>query len=257
MTRSAKTCTLVLLVLAGTRCRAKEPASESASTAPASITQGEIDGVRYLEQMTGGARPDERVPMIVVLHAMGGEPAGLLPYFQGYGGRARLILPYGHPYGGMYTWYDSVSEDVPASMVAPEADRIADTLAALIIARPTLGKPIVTGFSQGGIMTFALAVTHPQAIAAAIPISGLLPPSLYPPAATSEARGSPFPPVTAFHGADDLAVPTRAARSSVDALRQAGYVAELQTYAGLEHDISADEAREILARIGRVAERLK
>src|SRR5690348_4864450 len=31
-------------------------------------TRGEIAGVRYLEHMTGGARPDERVPIIVALH---------------------------------------------------------------------------------------------------------------------------------------------------------------------------------------------
>ena len=46
--------------------------------APGSATRGEIAGVRYLEHMTGGARPDERVPMIVALHPMGGDPADFL-----------------------------------------------------------------------------------------------------------------------------------------------------------------------------------
>lgn len=225
--------------------------------APGSTTRGEIAGVRYLEHMTGGARPDERVPIIVALHPMGGDPADFLQLLRRYRRRARLILPYGHPSGGMYIWYDSVRDDVAAPLVTREADRIAAVLAALVAARPTVGKPLVTGFSQGGIMTFALAVTHPEAMAAAFPISGLLPPSLYPSAALSSGpRPATLPPVTAFHGASDLAVPTGGARASIAELRRAGYTAELREYVGVEHDTSDEEVGEILERIGRAADGL-
>ena len=210
---------------------------------PGSTTRGEIAGVRYLEHMTGGARPEERVPMIVALHPMGGDPADFLQLLRRYRRRARLILPYGHPSGGMYIWYASVRDDVAAPLVTREADRIAAALAALVAARPTIGKPLVTGFSQGGIMTFALAVTHPEALTAAFPISGLLPPSLYPSAAlSSRPRPATLPPVAAFHGASDLAVPTRGARASIAELRRAGYTAELREYAGVEHDTSDEES---------------
>lgn len=243
---------------------AARPLSEAPSAGPVappgesgSTTRGEIAGVRYLEHMTGGARPEERVPMIVALHPMGGDPADLLQLLRRYRRRARLILPYGHPSGGMYIWYDSVRDDVAASLVTQEAERIAAALAALLAARPTIGKPLVTGFSQGGIMTFALAVTHPEALAAAFPISGLLPPSLYPSAAlSSRPRPAKLPPVAAFHGASDLAVPTRGARASIAELRRAGYPAELREYAGVEHDISDEEEGEILERIGRDADGL-
>ncbi len=195
--------------------------------------------------------------MIVALHPMGSDPADLWQLFRRYPRRARFIFPYGHPSGGRYLWYDSAREDVAAAVVTREADRIAVALAALAAARPTVGKPLVTGFSQGGIMTFALAVTHPGAIAAAFPISGLLPPSLYPSAALSSTpHPAMLPPVLAFHGASDLAVPTRAARDSIAELRRAGYTAELHEYAGVEHDISDQEDGEILAQIGRVADGL-
>jgi phospholipase/carboxylesterase len=224
---------------------------------PGSTTRGEIAGVRYLEHMTGGARPDERVPMIVALHPMDGDPADFLPLLRRYHRRARLILPYGHPSGGMYFWYDSVREDVAAPVVAREADRIAGALAALVAARPTVGKPLVTGFSQGGIMTFALAVTHPEALAAAFPISGLLPPSLYPSAALSSLpRPATLPPIAAFHGDSDLAVPTRGARASIAELQSAGYTAELHEYVGVEHNPSDKEMGEVLERIGRAADSL-
>jgi phospholipase/carboxylesterase len=213
--------------------------------------------VRYLEHMTGGAQSDERVPMIVALHPMGGDPVDLLQLLRHYRRRARLILPYGHPSGGMYIWYDSVRDDVAAPLVTRETDRIAAALAALLTTRPTVGKPLVTGFSQGGIMTFALAVTHPEALAAAFPISGRLPPSLYPSAALSSGpRPATLPSVTAFHGASDVAVPTQGARASIAELRRAGYTAELREYAGVEHTTTDEEEGEIVERIGRAADGL-
>lgn len=239
------------VLLAGSGC-SRKPAGE-----PASTTSGELAGVRYLEHMTGGARPDDRVPMIVALHPMGADPADMLQIFQRYRRPGRLILPYGHPRGGRYLWYDSVREDVAAPLVTQEADRLASALTALVAARPTVGKPLVTGFSQGGIMTFALAVTHPEALAAAFPISGRLPPSLYPSAALSSVpRPATLPPVAAFHGASDAAVPTQGARASISELRRAGYTAELREYAGVEHDISDEEQAEILERIGQAADGL-
>jgi phospholipase/carboxylesterase len=224
---------------------------------PGSTTRGEIGGVYYLEHMTGGARPDERVPMIVALHPMDADPADFLPMLRRYRRRARLILPYGHPSGGMYFWYDFGHDDLVGTLVTREADRIAAALAALVAARPTVGKPLVTGFSQGGFMTFALAVTHPEALAAAFPISGLLPPSLYPSTALSSVpRPVTLPPIVAFHGASDLAVPTRDARASIAELQGAGYSAELHEYTGVAHDISSEELGDILERMGRAADSL-
>lgn len=186
--------------------------------------------------------------MIVVLHPMGGDPASMLQMFSGYRGRARFILPYGHPYGGAFVWFDSVSGDVPASLVAPEVDRIASAIRVLVAVRPTRGKPIVVGFSQGGMVAFAFAVMQPEMLAAAFPISGMLPPALYP--STTVDRPS-LPRVTAFHGASDLAVPTESARRSIAVLRNAGYVAELHEYAGVEHDIAAIELREVMVQLER------
>lgn len=233
------------------------PLGQGASEPSPKSKWGQIAGVRYIEQMTGGARPEQPVPMIVVLHPMGGDPADLAPLFAHYRRRARLILPYGHPSGGLYIWYDSVRQDVAASLLTREVDRIVAALSALVIARPTLGKPLVTGFSQGGIMAFALCVIRPEAVAAAFPISGLLPTSLYPSAALgSLPRPAKLPPIVAFHGAADRAVPTLSARASIAELRRAGYSAELREYAAVEHDISPEEVDELLEQIGRTADDL-
>jgi phospholipase/carboxylesterase len=246
---------VILLSMTGCSRKRAEPPLPSPEPVPAPprSTAQEIAGVRYLEHMTGGARPEERVPMIVALHPMGGDPVDFLPLLRNLRRRARIVLPYGHPSGGMYVWFDSVSDDVAAPVVTRETDRLAAALAALVTARPTVGKPIVTGFSQGGIMTFALAVTHPEALAAAFPISGSLPPSLYP---SAGLRAEQLPTIVAFHGAADLAVPTQSARTSIAELEQAGYTASLREYAGVEHDISAEEQRELLERLAQTADSL-
>ncbi len=242
-----------------TRSLSETASTRSAAPAPAagvagSTTRGEIGGVPYLEYMTGGARPDERVPMIVALHPMGGDPVDFLQMFRQYPRPARFILPYGRPSGGMYIWFDAVGDDVSRAQAMQEADRIATALAALVAVRPTVGKPLVTGFSQGGTLAFSLAVTHPETLAAAFPISGLLPLSLYPTGAG--AHPAALPPVVAFHGASDLAVPAQSARDSIAVLQHAGYKAELHEYAGLEHATSRQEEREIFERIGQLADGL-
>lgn len=241
-----------VVLLAGCTCKpAPAPAPPPPLVVPAGPTRGEIAGVHYLEQMTGGARPDERVPMIVVLHPMGGDPEGMVEMFGGYQGRARLLFPYGHPSGGMYLWLDSARDDLPAPMVLQETDRIAAAIQTLVAARPTQGKPIVAGFSQGGSMAFALAVTHPTDLAAVFPISGLLQKALYPSRALDPAT---LPPVLAFHGADDLAVPTQSARDAIAELRRAGYTAELREYPGVEHSTNGREMAEIFEQLRQAAD---
>ncbi len=201
--------------------------------------------------MAGGARADERVPMIVAMHGMGGEPAGMLPIFRNYARRARIILPFGHPSGGMYQWFVSPRDDVDAETIVRETDRVAGAIVALVASRPTIGRPLVTGFSQGGMVTFALAVTHPELIAAAFPIGGSLPIALF-----SRSQSTALPPITAFHGTLDLAVPTQNARDSIIELKRAGFAAELIEYPGLAHDISDSEDADILERIARAADAL-
>ena len=55
------------------------------------------------------------------------------------------------------------------------------------------GKVVVTGFSQGGMLSYALALHHPELIEYALPISGMLPEVLWPttpPPSAASARPS-------------------------------------------------------------------
>ena len=196
--------------------------------------------------MTGGARPDDRVPMVVVLHPMGGDPAALVSTFEKFPGRARMVFPYGHPRGGLYLWWDVPGDDVSAEVVNAEVDALAAALQAHVAARPTVGKPIVIGFSQGGMLAFALAVRRPEVIAAALPLSGTLPLALFP---SMQKSAASLPPIIAFHGQADLAVPIQGARRSIAELQRAGFQASLQEVPGLDHALSDAEVNEVFGRV--------
>lgn len=241
-------------------CLAVSACSKAAAPPPAeapepSTITGELAGMRYLEHMTGGARHDERVPMILVLHPMGGDPEGMLELLQRYPKRARLILPYGYPRGGKYVWFATPLSNMSADVVTRETDRLSTLLRALVAVKPTSGKPLVTGFSQGGFLSFALAITNPDEISAALPIGGTLPSALYPSAAASSVpRPAKLPPVIAFHGTEDLVVPLQRARESVAELKSVGYPVELREYAGLAHSISPQEFADVVEQLGRLSD---
>lgn len=217
----------------------------------------------YLERVTGGATANETLPLIIAIHGLGDRPERFIALFDALRARARVIAPYGEPYGAGFSFFPIVSRVDPDAL-APGIERAVTRLAPLITAvsraRPTRGKPIVTGFSQGGMLSFALAVLHPELVGEALPISGFLTLKLLAAGGTSgpgaPARGSSalalaltLPPITAFHGEADAVVPIAADRLGIARLRELGGRAELHEYPGVVHTVSPDMLRDIEAAL--------
>ena len=55
----------------------------------------------------------------------------------------------------------------------------------------------------------------------------------------------------AFHGKQDRAVPYAACRKSIAALKAAGFSANLTSYADMGHEITPEEASQVLAAVNR------
>jgi phospholipase/carboxylesterase len=113
-----------------------------------------------------------------------------------------------------------------AAQLAAFADQLART-------RPTVGRPLITGFSQGGILSFAAAAYHAEHFQAALPIAGSLLDSL--PRYRKATKGLV---VTAFHGRDDKRIPYAGAERTVARLNAAGTSATLTGFVGVAHTIS-------------------
>jgi len=196
---------------------------------------GSADRLTFIEQVTAGAAPDAKLPMIIAVHGLGDRPERFARLMASFPVPARVIVPRGPtPHGRGYSWFPvriPVVDDDPAMVtgLTDSARRLAELARHLSQTRPTVGRPIITGFSQGGMASFAVALHHPDAIRAAVPIAGALPTALW--------RGRGGPPIIAIHGDADRVVPYRRGRSLVDALAARGLPARLITLPGVAHRI--------------------
>lgn len=197
----------------------------------------------YLELVTGGAKAADRLPLIVAMHGLGDRPESFVGLVDRFDSPARIVLPRApDAYSDGFSWFeyrDGMDEVRIARGVERAVEKLARAITQIARERPTRGKPIVTGFSQGGILSFALAVRHPELVGAAYPISGELPAPLL----DQAADAGTFPPITALHGTADSRIPFARAERSVAALTKRGIAVELKAYAGVSHTISPDMQR--------------
>ena len=219
------------------------------------IAPPQAGGLYYLERATGGANLGERLPLIVALHGLGDSAGPFLRLFQGFETKARIVaLRAPDKYGGGFSWFDfhgsRKDKKKRADNIAAAADAVAKAIIELSEKKPVAGKPIVTGFSQGGMLSFALAVKHPEKISAAVPIGGALPRPLVPLEKPTETV-----PILALHGGADTRVPIAPTREAVAALQKLGVPATLREFPGVGHTIPAEVRRELFTLLTEASQK--
>jgi len=216
------------------------PAGRPELTPPDASGFGRVGELIYLEEILGDAEPTDTLPMLVLLHGRGDEPSlGWLPLAPST--PVRVIMPQAPlPFGDGYSWFQiraleakGPRGDELGRQLAERADQLAAAIEILRAERPTRGRPIAAGFSQGGMLSYTLAVRHPETFRALMPIAGLLPQALWPKSLPAAA-----PPLLALHGTLDQLVPVDDAREAVRHLAQIGYRAELREFEGVGHSIT-------------------
>jgi phospholipase/carboxylesterase len=215
-----------------------------------------VAGLSYLVATTGGAGDDEKLPLIVIAHGLGDRPESMISLYRPLPAKARLVaLRAPRPYSNGFSWFPSRFEGADdAAMVdglRAAATRVADAMKELSRAFPTAGKPIMTGFSQGGMLSFEIGVHHPDAVSAVFPLSGWLPPAMWPDAKTP---GTSYPPIHAFHGEADPLLKVDLTRAAVDRLSSLGIPVDLKTYPGVVHRTSDEERRDVGASMSSAVE---
>jgi phospholipase/carboxylesterase len=216
--------------------RAHQTVPEKPANAPSKQPSGPLE---YIEILTPGAAEGERLPMVIGIHGLGDRPENFGALYDGLPFKARVILPRApRPWGSGFTWFDidlpfKADQPTLAPSVARAADQVAALTDELMKIKPTTGKPLVTGFSQGGIISFAMAVRHPDKISLAVPIGGALPDDLIP----NNKADPGTPPIRAFNGEDDQLIPIAAARKTTRRLELLGYDATLKGYLDTPHAV--------------------
>lgn len=229
------------------------PVPAPAKPTPASATGWRsAAGVEYVEVITGGAGSEDRLPLIVAIHGLGDRPDNFADLVVDLPFAARVILPRGlDPVDeDGFSWFPirARSTDVAGLSrgIAAAGDKVIAQIRELVAARPTVGKPIVTGFSQGGMLSFYLAVYAPDLFAAAVPVGGWLPPPLWP-----SGKPEVTPKIVALHGEADVAVKYPPTREAVEKLQDLGWPVELKSWPEVGHAIPPPIRRELHHQLKR------
>ena len=147
----------------------------------------------------------------------------------------------------MPSWFPPLEELSGASDLAAAIERAGESIAALartIGSRPnTVGRPVLVGYSQGGMAAYYLAARHASLFSASVPIAGMLPSAL-----RGVPQGGPIA-LTALHGMDDELVPYAQARATVEAFRAAWPGARLRGYSGVGHRLSAEMRADLFEQL--------
>ncbi len=224
--------------------RGDEPAKSAGKRSTAGTTAG---GVHYrLAYTATGVGDGTRLPMIVAVHGLGDSPRGFSGILRSLRCSARIIFPQGYtPHGRGYSWFGFGSNRSEPEMAA-SAKRLATAIDDLRKRYPTNGKPIVTGFSQGGFLSLAIATRHPGSVSASLPVGSWLPASLRP-----SSRPTSAPPIVAFHGEADRVIPLAPTQAAVSQLKSAGFPVTLKTYPDVGHAIPPKLHAEFIAELNR------
>lgn len=221
------------------------------------VERGKIGDFEYLEVIVGPLRdPDAPMPLVVFLHGRGGRarvPSAPFSNEQPY----RMFIPQapdklGSGYTWFATWTNSGQLQLLTRSISARADQVAPVIEAFRRSNPTLGKPILVGFSQGGILSFSLSTRYPSRFAAAFPMAGWLPPALYP----VPKKDQKFPYIYAQHGGADRAVPVERGRETVRRLRGLGLRVDYRELPGVGHVVTEDMEESMSRGVERILEAL-
>lgn len=204
------------------------------------VREIELDGFDALEVVLGDADFDDPLPTVWSFHGRGDRPRPPGVPFEGMDQPFRVVLPRGPlPLGGEHSWLpvrvaEGRTQELTLALLA-RAEELARAIRRHAERAPYVGRAIVTGFSQGGVVSFALAVLRPDLVGFALPNAGWLPPALVPASASDGAR---VPPIRSTHGVEDTIVAYGPTLAVVERLRALGVDAVLEGFEGVPHEMS-------------------
>ncbi len=167
----------------------------------------------YIVKYSGDGSPGDDLPMVVALHGNGDTANNFYETaLDQLKISARIVLFQGPiPYGRGNAWPWSSDDFSQYGKAFTEA------VDALALKYPTLGRPILFGFSGGGMMAYYQAIKHGDRYAYIFPVSGRLSKDLL-----GDGGIRIGAEVIAFHGMSDSVVSINGGKEAVALLRESG-----------------------------------
>lgn len=194
------------------------------------------------------------MPLVVAMHGLGDRPEAFIGLYSDFDHKARVVaLRALKPYHGGFSWFDvpgQVSDPSSVAGIRVATDAVMQALKDLASEHRLRGKPIVTGFSQGGVLSYAVALRAKSDVAAALPMGGFLHAPLL-----EGVDSAGVAPIFAYHGEADRVVLVDLDRTTRDRLASQGVSVTLSTYPGVGHAIPREMRVSYFAELGRLVDR--
>jgi phospholipase/carboxylesterase len=209
--------------------------------------------LNYLEQLPADSRDQ---PLVIFLHGYGSNEQDLfgfkdkLPRQYTYlSVRAPMVMQ-----EGSYQWfrkkgdgaYNGETDDLKSS-----GQLLLDfVLQATKKYRTEPERVFLVGFSQGAIMSYEVALRHPEAVGGIAALSGRILPVLRSELIPDEKRQSLA--IFIGHGTADQSLPYRDGTEANSVLQSVSLEPEFHAYQGVGHSISAEEIEDLSAWLQRL-----
>jgi predicted peptidase len=205
---------------------APPPGDETGRIVPHEVRLPSGATARYAVWLPPGFTPERYWPAVVFLHGKQESGTDNERQTQVGLGPALRQRPGGWP--AVVVFPQKPEADVPWS---DRVDLVLTVLAGARASYPIDTRRIyLTGISQGGQGTWAIAAEHPGTFAAIVPIAG------WSEAPEAVARGLGATPVWLFHGLEDTEVSPRAAQKIAAALQKEGHPPRLTLFGKTGHN---------------------
>ena len=199
-----------------------------------------LAGYQYKELSPPGTSDASNLPIVIGLHWMGSSPEGFADFFKGFPDPVRVLLvqaPY--PLRDGYTFfkiepvnYYHLSSDQRAGTIVGEVKKLSRFIEAAMQKYKHPKKPVVIGASQGGDLSYMMALRHGELIGLSCPLLATIEKQLIKPNNHEHSYR-----IVAFHGTEDQVVNIKKARKFIKKFSQKGFQASLKEYEGYGHEI--------------------
>ena len=209
--------------------------------AASSVLQAHVSDITMIahEPTQKSAHP----PLIVLLHGAGADERDMITMWRDLPSEFVVVSPRA-PFrdGGGYAWYRKPSRAADIAISRKIVELIVAKAVERFDADPQ--RVFLGGFSQGGVMTYEVALHAPARFAGAVVLSGSMFPSALAGVPTTGLAHDPF---FIGHGTADPRIPLGAATAARATLDKLGVPVAFHTYPGMGHATDATEAHDLSA----------
>ena len=183
-------------------------------------------------------------PLIVLMHGAGADEKDMIGLWKQLPPQFVVVSPRG-PFGGAgsgWRWYrKGATQDADIAASRKIVDLVVDAAIKRFDVDPT--RVFIGGFSQGGVMTYEVALHEPGRFRGAVVMSGLL----FPSALAGDPPGPNRTPFFVAHGTSDPVIPYGTTAAAKATLEKRGIAVTFEPYQGMAHAISDPEMAAVSA----------